>query len=184
MGVSLFGCGEMKKAVVADRKVFADSLFTEQFLVKIFLSLFAAVCSFNAFSQQLNSQWPVKNAQFLQGFEVKVRGEVLDFLPGLTNGQVALLVRANPQSQPLEFQSSVVPQDYVAPYISLVWSTAISKQQQQTPGKFVLSINNEPFFTFQAHPDSAHSNWTLHNRGADLSFVATEIAKRWFVVLV
>lgn len=141
----------------------------------ILLAVFAQaiICS----AQTLAPDWPVKATSFIQGFEQVVNGETLDFLPGLTNGQVALLVRAGSGKHSLEFKSAVVPSAYTEKYVSLVWSTAIAKRLQESPGSFNLFINNQLYFTFYAHRDSLNTNWTVKSGDADLSFVATEITK-------
>jgi len=145
------------------------------FSKKKFLTAVLLVAVSTCFSQQSDPVWPVKNAGFLQGFELQVAGESLDFLPGLTNGQVALLTRANGSS--LEFQSSVVPGNYNEPYVSLVWSAAISKKLQERPASFRMYINNKEYFTFFTHEDSLSANWAIKSGDADLTFVTTEITK-------
>lgn len=129
------------------------------------------------YTQTPSSTWPVKTNTFLQGFEVKLEGETLDFLPGLSNGQVALLVRATDGSSTLEFQSSVVPIDYDKEFVSLVWSAAISRRLQEPPGSFDLYLNGSRQFTFYSHKDSLTANWTIKSGSSDLSFVSTEITK-------
>jgi alpha-mannosidase len=145
-------------------------------LAKIIMAVVLLFLPSIAFTQQAVT-WPVKSSQFYQGFEAKVSGEVLDFLPGLTSGQVALLVRAGNGSSTLEFESSIIPQDYNKPYVSLVWSAAISRRLQEPPGSFDVFINNEKKFTFRSHKDSLSCDWSLKSGNTDLSFVATEITK-------
>lgn len=144
---------------------------------KIFMGIMVWCLPLLAYSQAGSAAWPVKSKTFLQGFEVKVSGETLDFLPGLSNGQVALLIRATDGSSTLEFQSSVVPHDYREEFISFVWSAAISRRLQEPPGSFGLYINEEKRFTFFSHKDSLSANWTIKSGNSDLSFVSTEITK-------
>ncbi|MEZ4947538.1 MAG: glycoside hydrolase family 38 C-terminal domain-containing protein [Cyclobacteriaceae bacterium] len=131
----------------------------------------------HCFSQKTESQWPVKIPNFFQGFEIKISGEELDFLPGLTNGQVALLARASDGSSSLEFKTSVIPTSYSESFVSFVWSAAIGKKLQDQPGTFDLYINNKKSFTFYAHSESLSASWKLQEGESDLSFVSTEITK-------
>lgn len=137
----------------------------------------AFVQAFTCTAQKIESRWPVKAAEFIQGFEQVVNGETLDFLPGLTNGQVALLVRAGSGTTSLEFKSAVVPSAYTDTYVSLVWSAALAKRLQEPAGAFSLYLNGKLYFTFHTHRDSLSSSWTLKAGDADLSFVSTEITK-------
>jgi hypothetical protein len=118
----------------------------------ILVAVFIQVITCNA--QKIESSWPVKASTFIQGFEHVVNGETLDFLPGLTNGQVALLVRAGTGKQSLEFKSAVVPTDYTEKYVSLVWSAALAKRLQEPAGAFSVYINDKLYLTFNAHRDS------------------------------
>jgi alpha-mannosidase len=146
-------------------------------VVKKFILVALFVQAFTCNAQKIDASWPVKASTFIQGFEQVVSGETLDFLPGLTNGQVALLVRAGTGKQSLEFKSAVVPAGYSEKYLSLVWSTAIAKRLQEPAGAFSVYINDKLYFTFYAHRDSLSSSWTLKSGEADLSFVSTEITK-------
>lgn len=151
-----------------------NKMFSTKKLLVFVLLLGAEV----SWAQKTENYWPTRANQFFQGFEVQVSGEVLDFLPGLTNGQVALLTRAGNGTQSLEFQSSVIPSNYSDQYVSLVWSTALAQQLQEPAGSFTLYINNDKYFTFYSHKDSLATNWNLKNGQVDLSFVATEITKQ------
>lgn len=128
-------------------------------------------------AQGVDPRWPVKATSFIQGFEQVVGGETLDFLPGLTNGQLALLVRAGSGTTSLEFKSAVVPVDYPDKYVTLVWSAALAKRLQEPSGAFSLYLNNKFLFTFHTHRDSLQASWTLTAGNTDLSFVSTEITK-------
>ncbi len=146
-------------------------------VVKKFILVAAFVQAFTCSAQKIDSRWPVKASSFIQGFEQVVNGETLDFLPGLTNGQVALLVRAGTGTQSLEFKSAVVPANYSDKYVTLVWSAALAKRLQEPPGAFNLYLNNKLYFTFYAHHDSLSSSWSIKASDADLSYVSTEITK-------
>lgn len=146
-------------------------------VIKKFILIAAFIQAFTCRAQKIESSWPVKASTYIQGFEQVVKGETLDFLPGLTNGQVALLVRAGSGTQSLEFRSAVVPSNYSEKFVSLVWSAAIAKRLQEPAGAFNLYINDKLYFTFYTHRDSLSSNWTLKSGDADLSFVSTEITK-------
>lgn len=146
-------------------------------VIKKFILAVACIASISCSAQTIDPRWPVKAKNFIQGFEQVVNGETLDFLPGLTNGQVALLVRAGSGTTSLEFKSAVVPADYQDKYITLVWAAAIAKRLQEPPGSFNLHINGKYFFSFYTHKDSLSSSWSLKSGDADLSFVSTEITK-------
>lgn len=146
-------------------------------VIKKFILAAAFFQVFTCNAQKIEPGWPVKASTFIQGFEQVVNGETLDFLPGLTNGQVALLVRAGSGTQSLEFKSAVIPSGYSEKYVSLVWSAALAKRLQEPAGAFSLYINEKPYFTFYTHRDSLSSNWALKSGEADLSFVPTEITK-------
>lgn len=140
------------------------------------ITLLILIANHAALSQP-DSQWPVKNTPFFQGFEQKVSGTELDFLPGLTNGQVALLARAKDGENMLEFKTSIVPLNFESANASFVWSASSSKSLTNNPGKFDFYFNEEKLFTFQNHADSSTTDWSLENRGAELHFVTTEFAK-------
>ena len=150
-----------------------NKLFLTKYRILFFLALFAS----QSFAQSNINYWPTKNNTFFQGFEVQVSGEILDFLPGLTNGQVALLVRANDSHQSLEFQSSIIPSTYEEEYVSLVLSAAIAKRLQEPAGEFTLHVNGTEYFKFHTHSDSTSASWNLKSGKVELSFVATEITK-------
>lgn len=145
--------------------------------LRFFILFSVGLTDYTGFAQKIQPDWPTKNPTFLQGFEIKQQGEVLDFLPKLGRGNVALLTRANKDSKPLEFQTAVIPADYKEEYISFVWSTAISKRLQEPAGSFTLYINNEKYFTFYSHKDSLTASWILKQGNSELAFVPTEITK-------
>lgn len=128
-------------------------------------------------AQLTDQRWPTKNNAFLQGFEVEVSGERLDFLPGLTNGQVALLARATDGNNMLEFKTATIPANYNKDFVSFVWSAAIGQSLQDPSGSFDFYIDNEKYFTFKNHVDSLNAEWQLNNGAAELIFIPTEFTK-------
>ncbi|MCE7864350.1 MAG: glycosyl hydrolase family 38 [Bacteroidetes bacterium CHB5] len=145
--------------------------------VRFYILFLAELLSFTGFSQERLSDWPVKNANFLQGFELKLQGEVLDFLPQLGPGNIALLTRANKNSQSLQFQTAIIPAVNHDEYLSFVWGAAISRRLQEPAGSFTVYINDEKYFTFYSHKDSLEASWILKQGNAELAFVSTEMTK-------
>lgn len=131
-----------------------------------------------ASAQVVNEKWPVVSPPFHQGFEQKVSGVELDFLPGLTNGQVALLARAKKGENELEFKTSLVNENYKQDVVSFVWSTSTSATlTKDNPGQFDFYFNDELLFTFKNHQDSSTADWVLTSDQSTLHFVTTEFAK-------
>lgn len=130
------------------------------------------------FAQTVDENWPVLSLPFHQGFEQKVSGVELDFLPGLTNGQVALLGRAKKGENEVEFKTSLITDNYQQDMASFVWSTSTSATHaQDIQGEFDFYFNENLMFTFKNHKDSTGSNWTLTSGRSSLHFVTTEYAK-------
>ncbi len=146
--------------------------------LKFHMMAIILIVSHISFAQAPNENWPVISTPYHQGFEQKISGVELDFLPGLTNGQVALLARAKKGENEVVFKTSLIDKEYQEQMASFVWSTSTSATlNQDNPGKFDFYFNEQLLFTFTNHQDSASSNWVLTSNQSTLHFVTTEYAK-------
>jgi hypothetical protein len=146
--------------------------------LKFSLAVIPLLLAHTLMAQTVNDKWPVKSQPFHQGFEQKVSGVELDFLPGLTNGQVALLARAKKGENVVEFKTSLIEENYKNQMVSFVWSTSTSAALiKESPGQFDFYFNDELLFTFKNHIDSSNSDWTLQTDESSLHFITTEFAK-------
>ncbi|MFT7029116.1 MAG: alpha-mannosidase [Marinoscillum sp.] len=144
------------------------------------ICMISLILMFSTFAaaQTINENWPVISSPYYQGFEQKVSGVELDFLPGLTNGQVALLARANKGENEISFKTSLIENDYQDEIASFVWSTSMSAAlTKEPPGQFDFYFNDQLLFTFENHQDSSSSSWVLTSEQSTLHFVTTEYAK-------
>ncbi len=147
--------------------------FLFYFIVLFFILFFSE----HSYSQEKENLWPTKSNFLFQGFEEKNEGAVLDFLPDLDVGEIALLVHAKDTSEGITFTTSVIPVDYREDYVSFVWSSAISQSSSEFRGEFDFFIDGQKIFRFESHKDSASARWYQYNGGYELSFIPTEFPK-------
>ena len=118
--------------------------------------LLLAICK--AVAQQrlpLDHPFPVRSAQYSQGFGQIVSGNQLDYPPILQKGKLALTV--TPGGKAAEFQTAPMPAAKDE-WISFIWQASMAVVNGEHPASFDLSINGQQRFSFSSPTNSNEKN--------------------------
>ncbi|MEO6040143.1 MAG: hypothetical protein ABIQ93_17145, partial [Saprospiraceae bacterium] len=115
--------------------------------------------------------FPVRSANYGQGFVRIVAGQALDYPPVLQKGKLALLLA--PGGKPIAFETAPLP-DGEEEQITFIWEASCSMPDADSMASFDCSVNGIKRFSFTRPRKEASKNWMLTKDGYELSFVATD----------
>ncbi len=122
--------------------------------------------------QSPDTRFPVRSAEYLQGFVNIVSGQELDYPPILQKGKLALLT--TPGGKPFEFETAPVPSGNEA-LVTFIWQASLPKTGSEQPARFDFFINGSKQFSFTRPRNEAGKDWLLKNGQLELAFIATEV---------
>ncbi len=142
---------------------------------KYFLYFLFAFTFSQAFSQEVltpDTRFPVRSAEYAQGFVNIISGQELDYPPILQKGKLALLT--TPGGKPIEFETAPVPAGNEA-LVTFIWQASLPKTGGEQPARFDFFINGNKHFSFTRPRSEAGKDWLLKNGQLELAFIATEV---------
>lgn len=142
---------------------------------KCFLYFLFTFLFFPAFSQERlthDNLFPVRSAEYSQGFVNIVSGQELDYPPILQKGKLALI--ATPGGKPIEFETAPMPVG-IDERITFIWQASLPKTGSEQPSRFDFFINGNKHFSFTRPTNEAGKDWLLKNGQMELAFIATEV---------
>ena len=120
--------------------------------------------------QATDHLFPVRSANYAQGFVHIVAGQELDYPPVLQPGKFALMLA--PGGKPIAFETGALPDGKEA-QITFIWEASFSMSDSGTVASFDCSVNGIKRFSFTRPRNDTSKNWMLKKDGYELSFVAT-----------
>lgn len=118
----------------------------------------------------------VSNDAYLQGYSKTIHGFPFIYHSPLPDVNESLIVRANKNFRPIEWETGVVPKDYKGETVSFVWAYGMDTNAKSY--EFYLSVNGEPCITFSNPASNENTNWMVSGKnGATLSFHVTLVDK-------
>jgi len=117
-----------------------------------------------------DTPFPVRSAQYSQGFEQIIGGNQLDYPPILQKGKLALMV--TPNGKPAEFQTAQMPGGKDK-RITFIWQASLATGSGERPARFDFFINGAKHFTFTSPRNPSEKDWLYKAGDYELAFIAT-----------
>mgnify|MGYP002629749300 CR=1 FL=1 len=113
---------------------------------------------------------------YFQGFEKEISGYTLNYHSPLPNVNACLLVRANSEFQPIEWQTQIIPGDFNGEFASFIWMYGMDTDVEGY--YFDIYINGEKFFQINSPDNNDIKEWSVEGKdGALLTFNVTLVDK-------
>lgn len=113
---------------------------------------------------------------FFQGYQRDIHGFPFIYHSPLPNVSESLIVRANKDFRPIEWETETIPENYTGATASFVWAYGMDTDVKGY--YFDLYVNGEKYFTFTNPSGNEQTKWSVHGKnGAVLTFHVTMIDK-------
>lgn len=118
----------------------------------------------------------VSAGTFFQGYQRDIHGFPFIYHSPLPNVSESLIVRANKDFRPIEWETETIPENYSESTASFVWAFGMDTDVKRY--HFDLYVNGEKYFTFTNPSGNEQAKWSVQGKnGAILTFHVTMIDK-------